>query len=289
MPAFPTTMSDSSDYILSNENVRMPRLIYGTAWKQERTAALVEQAIELGFRGIDTACQPKHYHEAGVGTGVAAHTGRGMRRDALYLQTKFTPLNGQDPQRIPYDAGAPLREQVAQSFRKSLENLQTGYLDGLILHSPLADQDQLREVWQAMEQLFHQGGVRQLGISNCYHPPLLEWLYRTAEVKPAVLQNRFYADTGYDREIRRFCRQHGIVYQAFWVLTANPSVLTHNTIRALAGKYRRTHAQIFFRFLSHNDVIPLTGTSSQSHMRDDLAIFDFELTAAECVAIDRLL
>jgi len=280
---------NANDFLISAYGVRMPRIIYGTAWKKDRTAALVEQAIGLGFRGIDTACQPKHYHEAGVGDGVAACLHRGIERSELYLQSKFTPLSGQDPAQVPYDPNAGLSEQVAQSFRTSLKNLQTTYLDCLVLHSPLADPQHTLEAWQAMEQLFYGGGVKQLGISNCHDPQQFELLYRDATVKPAVIQNRFYAETGYDRAIRDFCREHRIIYQSFWTLSANPNVLAHPTLQALAAKYRCQAAQIFFRYLSQIDIIPLTGTTSESHMREDLAIFDFELTADECDAVEALL
>jgi diketogulonate reductase-like aldo/keto reductase len=128
----------------------------------------VERALRLGFRGIDTACQPKHYNEAGVGDGVAACLRSGIDRAELYLQSKFTPLSGQDSMQVPYDTRSSLSEQVAQSFQTSLKNLQTPYLDCLVLHSPLVDQQQLLEVWQAMELIFHSGGTQQLGISNCY-------------------------------------------------------------------------------------------------------------------------
>jgi diketogulonate reductase-like aldo/keto reductase len=278
-----------NNFLTSACGVRMPRIIYGTAWKKDRTAALVEQAIGLGFRGIDTACQPKHYNEAGVGDGVAACLHRGLDRAELYLQSKFTSLNGQDPARVPYDAEASLSEQVAQSFQTSLKNLQTTYLDCLVLHSPLANQAQTLEVWRAMEQIFHSGRAKQLGISNCYDPQQFELLYRNAGVKPAVIQNRFHAETRHDRTIRDFCRQHRIIYQSFWTLTANPTVLAHATLQTLAAKYRRSPAQVFFRYLSQIDIIPLTGTTSESHMREDLAIFDFELTAAECDAVETLL
>ncbi|HEY8099036.1 MAG TPA: aldo/keto reductase [Methylobacter sp.] len=277
------------DFLTSTYGVRIPRIIYGTAWKKDRTAALVEQAIGLGFRGIDTACQPKHYNEAGVGDGVAACLHRGIDRSELYLQSKFTSLSGQDPMQVPYDPNASLSEQVAQSFQASLKNLQSTYLDCLVLHSPLANPQQTMEVWQAMEHIFHSGGVKQLGISNCYDPQQFEHLYRNAMVKPAVIQNRFYAETGYDRAIRDFCREHRIIYQSFWTLTANPHVLTHATLQTLAVKYQRSAAQIFFRYLSQIGIIPLTGTTSESHMCEDLAIFDFELTDDECDALEILL
>lgn len=277
-----------NNFLTSACGVRMPRLIYGTAWKKDRTAALVEQAIGLGFRGIDTACQPKHYHEAGVGDGVAACLHRGLDRAELYLQSKFTPLNGQDPLRLPYDPNAALGEQVAQSFQASLKNLQTSYLDCLVLHSPLANHQHTLEAWRAMELIFANGGVKQLGISNCYDLHQFELLYRDAVVKPAVIQNRFYSETQYDRAIRDFCRKRRIIYQSFWTLTANPQILAHAALQNLAAKYQRSVAQIFFRYLSQIDIIPLTGTTSQNHMEEDLAIFDFELTAEECGAVERL-
>jgi diketogulonate reductase-like aldo/keto reductase len=265
--------------------VHSPRILYGTAWKKLRTEALVSQAIASGFRGIDTACQPKHYNEAGVGAAVAASVRSGLDRAQLYLQTKFTPLDGHDPQQVPYDRDAPLAAQVAQSIEVSLRNLQTSYVDCLVLHSPLDDMNDTEEVWQAMQAAFESGTVRQLGISNCYDLSVLEQLHGWAKVKPAVVQNRFYAQTGYDVEIRGFCRQHGIGYQSFWTLTANPHVLKHEETVRLAAKYRVTPAQVLFRYLTQIDVVPLTGTSSQVHMREDLAIFDFALTEAERASI----
>jgi diketogulonate reductase-like aldo/keto reductase len=268
--------------------IRMPRLLYGTAWKKADTERLVALAIRQGFRGIDTACQPKHYDEAGVGAGIAACLAGGLKRCDLYLQTKFTSLSGQDPQRIPYDRNASLTQQVAQSFEVSLRNLQTNRLDGLVLHSPLPSTAQTLEAWRAMESLVDAGGVGQLGISNCYSLETLESLYEAARIKPAVIQNRFYADTRYDREIRAYCRTRNIVYQSFWTLSANPHVLTHGTITALAAEYRRTAAQVLFRYLTQIDVVPLTGTRSGIHMREALGIFEFTLAASELEAIGRL-
>jgi diketogulonate reductase-like aldo/keto reductase len=171
------------NFITSAADVRVPRILYGTAWKKSDTEALVATAIGLGFRGIDTACQPKHYCEAGAGAGVAvrlrgesSHNGR-LTREDLYLQTKFTPFSGQDPQRIPFDPKARLAHQVRQSFEVSLRNLQTDYLDALLLHSPLANASQTLEVWRAMESLADVRAARQLGISNCYRPEQLESLY----------------------------------------------------------------------------------------------------------------
>ncbi|MEP9352254.1 aldo/keto reductase [Xanthobacter sp. KR7-65] len=279
--------------IVSAAGVALPRILYGTAWKKERTAALVEEALRAGFRGIDTACQPKHYHEPGVGEALGAVLGSGpgatLKRADIYVQTKFTPFRGQDPDNVPYNPKARLADQVRQSFAVSLANLRTDHLDGLVLHSPYPRDRDTLTVWCAMEELHDAGGVRQLGISNCYEPDRLERIYDAARIKPAVVQNRFYAKTGFDQEIRAFCRSRGIVYQSFWTLTANPAILAAPALTDLAAQLGRTPAQVFFRYLTQQDMACLTGTSSPEHMAQDLAIFDFRLDNAACASIAALL
>src|ERR1700733_3600957 len=99
----------------------IPSFLYGTAWKEDRSAALTELALKSGFRGIDTANQRRHYFEAGVGEGLAAAYRAGVvTRADLFLQTKFTYQDGQD-HRLPYDPAASLSTQVAQSLAGSLE------------------------------------------------------------------------------------------------------------------------------------------------------------------------
>ncbi|MFG1293903.1 aldo/keto reductase family protein [Xanthobacter versatilis] len=292
MPAADRVSTDGGEdqsRIVSARGVVMPRILYGTAWKKERTAELVELALRSGFRGIDTACQPKHYHEPGVGEGLAAVLGPGLTRADIYLQTKFTAVAGQDPDAIPYDPKASLGEQVRQSFQASLANLRTDYLDGLVLHSPYPEDRDTLEVWRAMEGLCEQGRVRQLGISNCYDLRRLETLFRQARIKPALVQNRFYAKTKYDRRLRAFCGTNGILYQSFWTLTANPEVLAQPSLVAMAARHGRTPAQVFFRYLTQMDMVCLTGTTSQDHMSQDLAIFEFRLSPAECETLDALL
>jgi diketogulonate reductase-like aldo/keto reductase len=267
----------------------VPLLLYGTAWKKDDTAGLVSTAIRLGFRGIDTACQPKHYHEPGVGEGIADALSSGVSRSDLYLQSKFTSLSGQDPKRIPYDQHAPLGEQVRQSLDASLRNLRTDYLDALLLHSPFPRAADTLTAWQAFEALADAGHVRQLGLSNCYRLDELQTLYDAARIKPTLLQNRFYAATGYDRDIRAFCKAHHIVYQSFWTLTANPTLLAHPQLLHMSATHHRTPAQILFRYLTQQGIVPLTGTRDLGHMRADLAIVEFELDERECRELGTML
>jgi diketogulonate reductase-like aldo/keto reductase len=276
--------------IVSAFGVAMPRLLYGSAWKKERTAELVELALHSGFRGVDTACQPRHYFEAGVGEALSGVFGKGAAaRSEIYVQTKFTPFAGQDPNNVPYDPRASLTQQVLQSFEASLRNLRIAYVDGLVLHSPYPDDKDTIEVWRAMESLYDQGLVRQLGVSNCYELTRLKALCRTARIRPATIQNRFHAKSGYDREIRAFCDEGGIIYQSFWTLTANAEILKSPEMADLAAKYGRSPAQMFFRYLTQSRMVCLIGASSQAHMAQDVSIFEFRLDAAACASLDALL
>lgn len=274
---------------MSNYFQNPPSLIYGTAWKKERTAELVEKAVLYGFRGIDTACQPKHYKEEGVGQALTCLKAQDISRESLYIQTKFTPLSGQDPTRVPYNPSSPIKEQVLESFHTSLKNLKVDYLDGLLLHSPFSYHEQTMEAWHAMEELHRQGLVHKLGISNCYELNAFKLIFNEAIIKPSLLQNRFYAETDYDKILRKFCNETNISYQGFWTLTANPDVLSHPLICNLALSRQVTVEQLFFRYLTQQQIIPLIGTCSDKHMKEDLAILQFTLKDDEISQINALL
>jgi len=266
-----------------------PKIIYGTAWKKEATADWVEKALLAGFIGIDTACQPKHYNEALVGEGVARYLSRGHRRESLFIQTKYTSVGGQDPAKLPYDPKASLADQVDQSLKVSLENLQTDYLDSWLLHGPLPTLSQTMEVWQAMETHCDNAYVKQIGISNFYHQDFFEAFLQATRIKPAVLQNRFYQQTNYDCDIRRQCRQENISYQSFWTLTANPHILNSQLMVALAKKTGKTPVQLFFCYLAGKGITPLTGTTNVEHMQQDLASFAPPFDNEMIEQLDRLI
>ena len=276
------------EYKNSLQGVKVPALIYGTAWKEDRTANLVEKALEKGFKGIDTACQPKHYQEHLVGDGLERAFDSGIVREDIFLQTKFTPLPGQDPNRIPYDPQAPTEEQIRQSLNVSLKNLKVDYIDSLVIHSPFPTMDETLQAWKTMEEFVDDNRVKQLGISNCYHFEFFKYLFEVSRIKPAVIQNRLYSQSGYDKEIREFCLDKGILYQSFWTLTANPHILNHAAFIEIVNSVKQTSAQVFFRYLNQIGVVPLTGTTSEVHMQEDLAIFNFELNENQLKVIDQL-
>jgi diketogulonate reductase-like aldo/keto reductase len=266
-------------------------LIYGTAWKKEDTTNLVSAALLRGFRRFDTANQFKHYREDLVYWGLArgmtfineenGGRGSGIKRKEIWIQTKFTPIGGQDPEHFPYDGKASLEDQVQQSIDGSLNRMRshpilkndddaTGqlfYIDSLLLHSSMLTPDNLR-VWGIFEKAAKEGKVKALGISNFYDLDELHALWNFATIKPTVLQNRFRP--GLDPEIRSFCLERGIEFQSFWTLTTNRHLLTTTRVRELAFelKFKTTQLMMLAYMLSLS-ITPISGTTDVKHMVED--------------------
>ncbi|KAL4904412.1 hypothetical protein BDW74DRAFT_168438 [Aspergillus multicolor] len=258
----------------------IPTIVYGTAWKKDRTADLVHQAIKSGFRAADTAAQPKHYREDLVGEGMRRALGDGIvRREDLYIQTKFTSVQGQNRDDMPYDPNVSVADQVHASVRSSLYNLRSSaspgsaketYLDALVLHSPLPTMAQTIEAWSTLET-YVPDRIRHLGISNTTLPVLRE-LVSLAKVKPAVVQNRFYGGTQFDVPLRAYCREHEIIYQSFWTLTANPELAQSEPVIFLARDAGVSSAAALYGLvLSLGQTTILNGTTKEEHMEADLA------------------
>ena len=269
--------------------VPIPSLMYGTAWKKEATTELVQLAVASGFTAIDTANQLIHYEEALVGEALQALAKKGIKRDSLFLQTKFTSVDGQGG-RTPYDPSADLTTQVSQSFDSSLNHLGTDYVDSYVLHAPfqrrgLGTADW--EVWTAMEGLYRAGKTKMIGVSNITGAQLAQ-LCEQANVKPMVVQNRCFAALGWDKAVREICRTNGIVYQGFSLLTANREVLGDPEIHAIATRINATVAQVIFRFAMLIGMLPLTGTTNQQHMKEDLQAGQFTLTDEEVQRIETI-
>jgi diketogulonate reductase-like aldo/keto reductase len=269
--------------------VPIPSFMYGTAWKEEATTQLVQLAVASGFTAIDTANQLIHYQEALVGEALQALGKNGIKRDTLFLQTKFTSVDGQD-HRTPYDASADLTTQVRQSFDSSLTHLCTDYVDSYVLHAPfsrrgLGDADW--EVWAAMEDIYQSGKTKMIGISNVAAGQLAQ-LCEQAKVKPMVVQNRCYAALGWDKEVRDICQAHGIIYQGFSLLTANREVLIYPEIQKIARRLGAGPAQIIFRFAMQIGMLPLTGTTSEQHMKEDLQAEQLTLSSQEIERIEKI-
>jgi diketogulonate reductase-like aldo/keto reductase len=250
------------------------KMLYGTAWKKERTTNLVTQALQAGFLAIDTAAQPKHYQEHLVGNGIRTFlSSSNITRQDLYLQTKYTSINGQDPNNLPYDPATSITEQVKASVASSLHNLrhnenaEESYIDCLVLHSPLPTINQTMEAWDAMSS-FVPAKVHSLGISNT-SLPILQHIWSNGAVRPKVVQNRFYAATGWDVGLREFCKENGIQYQSFWTLTGNPELLNSQIVQKIAQEVGVSKEVTLYSLVQGLSIVPINGT--KSHIESDVA------------------
>jgi diketogulonate reductase-like aldo/keto reductase len=270
-------------------DVPVPSFMYGTAWKKSATRQLVELAVASGFRAIDTANQLIHYNEALVGEALRALAHKGLKREAFFLQTKFTSVDGQGGH-APYDPSADLTTQVKQSFDSSLTHLGTDYVDSYVLHAPLSRRglgEADWEVWAAMEDLYRSGKTKMIGVSNITVSQLA-LLCEQANVKPMMVQNRCFAALGWDQAVREICRKHSVIYQGFSLLTANTEFLAAPEIRNIARRLAATSAQVVFRFAMQIGMLPLTGTTSQQHMQEDLQAEQLALSTEEVQQIETI-
>jgi diketogulonate reductase-like aldo/keto reductase len=278
------------DRIIEHRGVSVPTFLYGTAWKEAETEKLVAMALESGFRGIDTANQRRHYFEEGVGHAIRrALSERKLQRGDLFLQSKFTYVSSQD-HRLPYDPQASYGVQVEQSLQSTLKHLHTDYLDSYLLHGPDSDRGLTPAdwaVWGTMENLQKTGRVRLIGVSN-FSFEQLQLLLKNANTKPAFVQNRCFARTGWDTEIRALCRAHDVRYQGFSLLTANSSVLNESAMHEITKRHGCSVEQAVFRFALQVGMMPLTGTTNQQHMLEDLAVYQFELSDEEIESIKNI-
>lgn len=259
-----------------------PAIIYGTAWKEDRTKNLVEQALNLGYRGIDTANQRKHYNEALAGEAVQNWIKKGNDRSELFIQSKFTHIAGQD-HRLPYNPSDKIEDQVKQSFESTLSHFAADFLDSYLIHgpsSPFTINEEDWKVWKTLELLYSTGKTKAIGISNTGIKQL-KMLYEKSEIKPMIVQNRCYANTLWDREVREFCTKNEIMYQGFSLLTANPHILQHPVVENIAARHNKTRAQVIFRLSELLGITPLTGTTSAKHMEEDQNFSDIDIRENE--------
>ena len=250
-----------------NNGVEIPHVGLGV-W-QAKAGAEVERAVaaalESGYRLIDTAAA--YGNEESVGKAIKAS---GLPREEIVITTKLWNAH--------HAFAAALR-----AFDESLNKLDCGYIDVYLIHWPLPMEGKFTQAWQALEQLYASKRVRAIGVSN-FKPHHLETLLQGAETVPAVNQIELHPFFQ-QQATRAYCAEHGIAIESYSPLMRGGEVLGHPVITNLAQTYGKTPAQVVLRWHVQSGFIVIPKSVKPERIRENIALFDFELSAGDMRAI----
>jgi 2,5-diketo-D-gluconate reductase A len=254
--------------IALHDGVEIPQLGFGVFQvPPEETQEVVEEALAAGYRHLDTA--GAYRNEAGVGAAIAAS---GLRRDEVFVTTKL--WNSEQG----YDS-------TLRAFEQSLERLDMDRVDLYLIHWPTPTEDRYLDTWRAFERIQEEGLSRSIGVSN-FRIEDLERLRREADHQPTINQVELHPRLQ-QRQLRAWHAEHGIATEA-WSPLAQGALLSDPTIETIAAHHERTPAQTILRWHLQlgNIVIPKSVTPER--IRENIDIFDFELSDDDMAAIARL-
>ncbi|MDY0406987.1 aldo/keto reductase [Virgibacillus sp. 179-BFC.A HS] len=249
-------------YVTLNNELRMPQLGYGV-WKvpNEQAKPSVEKALETGYRLIDTA---KIYgNERGVGEALANSP---VAREDLFITTKVWNA----------DQGY---ENTLNAFDESLGKLGLDYVDLYLIHWPTPKYDQYVETYKALEKLYQDGRTKAIGVCN-FDIGHLQRIMDECDIVPAINQVECHPYLQ-QKELKAFCQKHGIRVEAYSPLMNGTDVLHNEVINEIANQYDKTPAQIILRWNLQSDVVVIPKTVTPARMKENLQVFDFELSAAD--------
>jgi 2,5-diketo-D-gluconate reductase A len=247
--------------------VEIPQFGFGVFQVEpERTAEIVRTALEAGYRHIDTA--QMYRNEEGVGQAIRES---GLARDEVFVTTKLDNSRHRDP-------------DVA--LGESLKRLGTDHVDLFLIHWPRPHHDRYVQAWKGLEQLLADGRARSIGVSN-FQVPHLERLAAETGTVPAVNQIELHPRFP-QRELRAYHREHGIATEAWSPLFQGGDLLDDPRLGEMAGRYGKTPAQVVLRWHVQLGNIVFPKSNTPHRIRENIDVFDFELSAPDMATIDGL-
>ena len=260
-------ITTSIETVTLNNGVKMPILGFGTLYLNDDLGVrCVSDAISLGYRLIDTA--KVYENEEAVGAGIKKS---GINREELFVTSKIWVDD------YGYETGK-------KAFQTSLDKLGLDYLDLYLLHRPRGD---IKGAWQALEDLYKEGKIKVIGVSN-FEANHLDELLSYAKVKPAVNQIESHAFFQQDKA-NQTLKQYGIQMEAWSPLAQGRNGhFTNETLAAIGKKYGKNNAQVSLRWHYQRGVIAIPRSSNKDHMIENLNVFDFALDESDMKQIDSL-
>ena len=256
----------NENFKVLNNGVKIPSIGFGTykSGSDEETAKIVKYALETGYRQIDTASF--YGNEVGIGNGIKESK---VNREDIFLVTKL--WND--------DHGY---EQTMEAFNKSLENLQVEYIDLYLIHWPNKLNN---ETWKAFEELYESGKVKAIGVCN-FKQGHLEELIKNAKIKPMVNQVEIHP-TNQKKELVEYCEKNEIQLIA-WSPIMRGKIFENELMMILSQKYKKSIAQIVLRWHTKRGIIPIPKSANEFRIKENLDIFDFEISKDDMMKIDLL-
>ena len=253
-------------FMLLSNGVKIPSIGFGTykSGDDEETAKIIKNALNLGYKMIDTASF--YNNEVGIGNGIKES---GIDRKDIFIVTKlWNDDHGYD--------------KTIEAFNKSLNNLQVDYIDLYLIHWP----NKLNaETWRAFEHLYETGKVKAIGVCN-FKVAHLEELKKTAKIMPMVNQVEIHPFST-KNNIINYCKDNNIKVVA-WSPISRGRVLSNDLMIDLSQKYKKSIVQIVLRWHMQKGVIPIPKSSNENRIKENIDIFDFEISSEDMKAIDSL-
>lgn len=261
-------------YVLKN-NYKIPNIGFGTfrTPSGEETEQSVLNAIKAGYRHID--CAAAYGNEKSVGNAIRKS---GVPREELFITSKL--WNDEKGY-----------EKTLAAFNQTLEDLQLDYIDLYLIHWPIAKaskdnwQEANNESWRAFEELYKQGKIKAIGVSN-FLPHHLKPLLESANIKPMVNQIEFHPGM-LQEETVEFSKKHNILVEA-WAPFSNGQILKHPVLQEIADKYQKSVAQLTLRWIIQKGIVPLPKSVTPERIKSNLDVFDFEISEEDVARIDSL-